>query len=124
MTTVTDNGLEFVGDRLIGNSSAVINTVAVGTGKNESSSATGLGNQEYSATDTSNNVEILETGTTGEIEFVITLKGGTEVPANTDITETGLFTDDGTLVVIDEFSSVTVEDGRTEEFVIPLDPQR
>lgn len=124
MTTITDDGLEFVGDRLIGNSSAVINTVAVGTGQNESSDATALGNQEYSATDSSNNVEILETGTTGEIEFVITLKGGTEVPANTDVTEIGLFTDDGTLVVIDEFSGVTVEDGRTEEFVVPLDPQR
>lgn len=124
MTTITDNGLEFVGDRLIGNNSAVINTIAVGTGQNESNSATALGNQEYSATDTSNNVEIVETDTTGEIEFAITLKGGTEVPPNTEITEIGLFTDAGTLVVIDAFSSVTVEDGRTEEFVIPLDPQR
>ena len=49
--------------------------------------------------------------------------GGT----GTKISEIGIFAGGagggGTLVVIDQFADVTVEDGHTEEFTVPFDPR-
>lgn len=125
MTTAPDNGL----DRIATSISNIISHVAVGTGTNESASATALGNREFTASRSDAVVEILQPGETGEIEVVIAIKGGTEVPGETGISEIGVFDGDPaaagtTLLFIDEFQTVIVEDGHTEEFTIPVDPRR
>ena len=124
MTTVPDNGLERIGDLLKNDSSYI----AVGSGANESTTASSLGNREYAAQSSNSNVEFIETGSTGEYEAIITIKGGTEVSAGTKISEIGVFNGDpaasGALLFIDEFAGITVEAGHTEEFTVPIDPQR
>jgi hypothetical protein len=124
MTTVSDSGLERIGDLI----RVDAEFLAVGSGQNESSTASGLGSREFAASTSSSNVEFVETGTTGEFEAIIRIKGGTEVSAGTTISEVGLFDGEpvgsGTLLVIDEFDGVTVEAGHTEEFTVPIDPRR
>lgn len=129
MTTTTDDGLEVVGDLLIGAVSGQINALAIGSGTgSETTDATSLNNEEYRAPLTNSNVELIETGQTGESELIIRVKGGTEVPAGTPITEMGAFFNGdgggGTLVFVDNFDAKTVEAGHTEEFTIPTDYQR
>jgi len=124
MTTVSDSGLERIGDQI----KADVAFIAVGSGKNESVTASALGSREFAAPTSNSNVELVETGTAGEFEAIIRIKGGTEVPAGTTISEVGLFDGDpggsGTLLVIDEFPGITVEAGHTEEFTVPIDPRR
>lgn len=128
MTTVTDDGLEWWGDKSIDNVSTRLDAIAVGTGTNEATGASTLGSEAYRSNYTNSNVQFVETGATGEYEAIITVKGGTEVPAGTSITEVGVFAGGqgggGTLVAIDEFSAITVENGHTEEFTVPVDPSR
>jgi hypothetical protein len=129
MTTATDNGLEAVGDLLIGAVSGQIDALAVGSGTgSESTTATALNNEEHRAAVSDGNVELIETGDTGESELIIRVKGGLEVPAETTIAEVGAFVNGagggGTLLFIDNFSAVTVESGHTEEFTIPINPRR
>lgn len=129
MTTTTDDGLEVVGDLLIGAVSGQINALAIGSGTgSETTDATSLNNEEYRAPLTNSNVELIETGQTGESELIIRVKGGTEVPAGTPITEMGAFFNGdgggGTLVFVDNFDAKTIEAGHTEEFTIPTDYQR
>lgn len=129
MTTTTDDGLEIVGDLLIGAVSGQIDALALGSGTgSETTDATSLNNEEYRASTSNNNVELIETGQTGESELIIRVKGGTEVPAGTPITEMGAFFNGdgggGTLIYIDNFDAKTVEAGHTEEFTIPTDYQR
>jgi len=129
MTTATDNGLEIVGDLLIGAFSGQIDALAVGSGTgSESTTATALNNEEHRAAVSDSNVELIETGGTGESELIIRVKGGLEVPAGTAIAEVGAFVNGagggGTLLFIDNFSPVTVESGHTEEFTIPVNPRR
>jgi len=129
MTTITDNGLEVVGDLLIGAVSGQIDALAVGSGTDsESTTATALNNEEHRAAVSGGNVELIETGATGETELIIRIKGGLEVPAETAISEVGAFFNGagggGTLLFIDNFNSVTIESGHTEEFTIPVDPRR
>jgi len=125
MTTTPDNGL----DRIATSIADAVSHVAVGSGTNESTSATALGNREFAAARSTTTVEILQPGATSEIEAVIAVKGGTEVPGGTGISEVGVFDDDpavaaATLLFIDEFPTVTVEDGHLEEFTIPIDARR
>lgn len=129
MTTTTNNGLEVIGDLLIGSVSGQIDALAVGSGSgSEDVSATNLNNEEHRAAVSGNNVELVETGQTGESQLIIRVKGGTEVAAGTPITEIGAFFNGagggGELVFVDEFNAVTVEAGHTEEFTVPIDPQR
>lgn len=125
MTTTPDTGLDRIATSIIN----TVSHVAVGTGRNESASATALGSRAFAASRSDAPVEILQPGETGEIEVVIAIKGGTEVPAGTGISEIGVFDGDpggtgATLLFIDEFQTVTVEDGHTEEFTIPVDARR
>jgi hypothetical protein len=129
MTTTTDDGLEVVGDLLIGAVTGQINALAIGSGTgSETTGATSLNNEEYRAPLTNSNVELIETGQTGESELIIRVKGGTEVPAGTPITEMGAFFNGdgggGTLVFVDNFDAKTIEAGHTEEFTIPTNYQR
>lgn len=124
MTTTPDDGLEAIGDRLKNQ----VAYVALGTGQNESTTATSLGNREYTAQTSNSNVDINETGSTGEYEVQITVKGGTEVSGGTQISEIGIFDGDpaasGILLQIDEFAAKTVEAGHKETFTLPINPQR
>lgn len=124
MTTIPNVGLERRGD-LVANATAY---VAIGTGTNETTDATSLGNKVYDTQVSNEAVEVIETGSTGEYEVVIGVKGGTEVPGGTKITEMGVFDGDpdadGTLLSIDEFPETEVEAGHLEEFTIPHDPTR
>jgi outer membrane lipoprotein SlyB len=124
MTTTTDDGLEVIGDLLIGNRQGGITALAVGSGTgSESASATALANEEHRAAVSGSNVELLESGQTGEVELLIRVKGGLEVPAGTAISEVAAF-QDTEMVFVDEFAAVTVEAGNTEQFTLPVDPQR
>lgn len=124
MTTTPDNGLEAIGD-LVKNAVAY---VALGTGKNESITATGLASREYTAQPSNRNVRLIETGNTGEHEIIIEVTGGTEVSGGTAISEMAAFDGDPSgspaVLAIDEFNAKTVRAGHTEEFTIPVDPQR
>lgn len=124
MTTTPDEGLEAIGDLL----KDAIEYVGLGTGTNESTTASSLGNREYLAQPSNSNVRLVETGSTGEYEIIIEVTGGTEVGGGTNITEIAAFLGDpdagGDIFAIDEFAGVEIEAGHTEEFTIPVDPQR
>lgn len=129
MTTTTDDGLEVIGDLVIGSVNGEIDAVAVGSGSgSESTTATGLNNVEYRASVSNSNVEVIEAGQTGQSELIVRIKGGTEVAAGTPITEVAVFFNGagggGECVYIDNFAAKTVEAGHTEEFIIPVDYQR
>jgi len=126
MTTTTNDGLEIVGDLIIGNVDAVIDAIAVGSGTgSEGNDATSLNNEEHRSAVTDSNVELIETGQTGQSELIIRVKGGTEVDAGTPVTEIGAFFNGagggGTLGFVDNFNAVVVDAGHTEEFTIPVD---
>jgi hypothetical protein len=129
MTTITDSGLEVVGDLLIGTASGQIDALAVGSGTaSESTTATALKTEEHRAPVSGSNADVTETGPTGETELSIRIKGGLEVPGGTPIAEIGAFFDGagggGELIAIDNFNPVTVESGDAQEFILPLDPRR
>jgi len=129
MTTVTDGGLEVAGRFLTRSESGRIDALAVGSGTgSESTTATALSNEEHRADASSGNVELIATGQTDRTELIIRIKGGLEVPGGTGISEVGAFIDGsgggGTLVFVDNFNTVTVETGHTEEFIIPVDLRR
>jgi len=129
MTTVTDGGLDVAGGLLTGSGSGQIDALAVGSGTgSESTTATALSNEEHRADASGGNVELVDTGQTGEAELIIRIKGGFEVPGGTGISEVGAFINGsgggGTLIFIDNFNTVTVETGHTEEFTIPVDLRR
>jgi|APHM01.1.fsa_nt_gi hypothetical protein len=92
MTTTTDAGLEAISDILIGNRTAQIDALAIGTGTGtEGTGATSLGSEAFRANTSDSNVELIETGPTGETELILRVKGGNDVSAGTDITEIGAF---------------------------------
>lgn len=129
MTTITDGGLEIIGDLLIGSVSGQIDALAVGSGTtSESKTAASLDNEKHRATVSGGNVELIETGQTGEIELIIRVKGGLEVAAGTSISEVGVFfngaSGNGTLAIVDNFSPVIIEAGNTEQFAVPVEPTR
>lgn len=129
MTTITDNGLEWLSDAALGFNSEEIDAIAVGTGAgNEGTGATSLTAEEYRADQTSEDVVFIETDATGAFEAIITVTGDQEVPAGTEITEIAVFAGETdanpTMIVIDEFAAVTIENGHTEEFTIPIDITR
>lgn len=127
MTIATDVGLEWLSDKAFDREADDINTMAVGTGTgSEDPVATSLSSEKYRATDADANVEFIESNATGGFDAVIRVKGGTEVPAGTEITEIAVFaggggSGDNVMLIVDEFSGVTVDSGRTEEFAIPVD---
>lgn len=124
MTTIPNQGLDAIGDRL----REAVAFVALGSGQNESTTATGLATREYLADVSNSNVELVETDTTGAFEVIIRVKGGTEVAGGTAIAEMAVFDGDpdadGVVLAIDEFAAKTVEAGHSEEFTVPVEPSR
>jgi hypothetical protein len=82
-----------------------------------------LANEEHRAAVSGSNVELIESGQAGEVELIIRVKGGLEVPAGTAISEVAAFSN-SQMTFVDEFAAVTVEAGNTEQFALPIDPQR
>lgn len=126
MTTTTDSGLDYIRNRAIGLDSGPIDTIVLGNGSgSESQTASSVDSEVYTANDSNNNVEFVDVSTTGRMEAIVTIKGGTEVPPDTNISEMAVrASDDDVLVAIDEFSEVVVEGGHTEEFTMPIQIQR
>lgn len=133
MVTVTDDWLERLSDILLGNVDDEIHEVAVGIGTgNEGTGAQSLANEVYRSNKNNNDCYFEEIGSTGEFRahLEVTAGGGTanvstSNPDENDITEIGVFTEQGDLIVIDEFASaVTIPDGHTEEFTIDGDYTR
>ncbi len=123
MTTVTDEGLTWYQDRATGQVSGKLDQIALGSGSgSESQTATALDNQVYAGTVADNNIEfIVDDDNPGRVECIITVQGGTEVPADTDINEMLVGVSAvGVTIAIDNFASITVEAGHTEEFTLPI----
>lgn len=125
MTTITDDGLEAIGDILLGLTQSRINEIAVGTATgSEVASANALGNEVFRADQASTKTSFADSGTGGELEVTVAVTGGTDVPANTQIAEVGVFEagsgGSGRLIVIDQIPAVTVENGDIEQFTVPI----
>jgi hypothetical protein len=126
--TVTDDGLEWIGDKTLDSDSTDdenVRYVAVGTDSTTPASGdSNLGAEVHRQTATFN-----ESNATGGYDAVITISGGTEVSPGTTITELGIFagtdqdegTNEGILLLREVISGVTVEAGHREQFTIPLD---
>jgi hypothetical protein len=127
MVTVTNDWLNRLSDIAIGNIDDEIHEVAVGTGTgNESAGASSLANEVYRSNKTFGDCAIEDDGPAGEFsaEIEVTAGGSTANvsvtnPDNNDITEIGVFTKQGGLVVINEYSTpVTISSGSRERFII------
>jgi hypothetical protein len=98
-TNTPDEGNEWIVERSLGDSGVSneeIYSIAVGSGSASlSDTDTQLDTEEYRANRDDSTVSIVDTSPQiGEIECKITVSGGTEVPANTDITELAVFARD------------------------------
>jgi hypothetical protein len=124
MTTITNEGREWYRDLSL-NGGNTVDVIKVGSGTNtETTTATSLGNLKKSASTSDSIVNIEEGKNANEFVCNITITGGTEVPAGTDISELGVFSSDGKLIAIDNFSSVTVNSGVTEAFSMTFTIER
>lgn len=129
--TVTDDGLEWIGDKTLDQDSTddeKVRFVAVGTDSSTPASGdTQLGTEVHRQT-----ASFSESNATGGYDAVITISGGTEVSPGTTISELAIYagtanddgTDEGTMILREVISGVTVESGHREQFTIPLDFSR
>lgn len=103
MASITpDEGLEWFVEKSLNESDVqdeIVYDVAVGSGSTSiSPSDTQLDVQEHRSNDSDSIVNITNTSPqTGEIDVKITISGGTEVPADTQITEVGVWARDPSL---------------------------
>lgn len=123
LTTV---GLNLIADILLGESSDEINTVALGDSTNNvSASDTTMFSEVYRDDEAESNVTVGSSSNDGEIVVRVTVSAGPdsgdEVSAGTDISEFGVISDDGVLVLHETRSAVTLQDGDTKTFQIPFD---
>lgn len=96
MATITpDEGLEFTTDKLLADASIMdweMFQISVGTGAASlSSTDTQLDNEIFRADKDDSIVSITDASANGKITAKITISGGTEVPAGTDVTEFAIF---------------------------------
>jgi len=117
-STITDDGLEWIGDRAAGLASGPIDAVAVGAGTDPPS----IDDQELQEEQARDLDGVFEAGH-GIEEYAIEVSGGLEVPADTAITEFGLFAGD-VLVLREVRAPVTVNAGERSEFRVPLEQTR
>lgn len=122
---ITNVGQDWTADRATDqNFSHYLDIIAVGTGTTAPSlSDTSLTSQEYSGSKSNSNIEIKRTSNVGEIRCTISLTGGTEVPADTDVSEFGLVSSNGVLIyreVRDNAVTIASGDTKTFEFKITI----
>jgi len=120
MASITpDDGRDWIANKLFNNESDEYPyIVAVGDGTTlPASDDSSLGNEIYRANDDDSNCTVELTGNTGQYLGRITVSGGTEVPANSDISEIGLFSSDGTTLLYRETrNAVTISSGDRKTF--------
>ena len=127
MATVTDDGLIWYHERTIGDAEGAIDQIALGTGvDSESETAEELDNEIYRGVVDDNNIRFQTIDDTPtKMEAIITVRGGTEVPSGTEVTEFCIrVSDEDVLVALDNFLPVEVEAGHTEEFTMPVELER
>jgi hypothetical protein len=115
---IPDEGLEWVTDKTFGsNPSEYAYIVAVGDGQSSPSPGdTELDNEVYRSNDDSNDCTVEKTSAT-EITARITLSGGLQIPADTDVNELGIFISDGTTLLYREVNdTVTIGSGEKQTF--------
>lgn len=124
-SVIVDDGLEWVSQKIVGNNpNETAYIIAVGDDNTApSSSDTSLGNELYRADDDDSNTTIEATSNVGEIDFRITISGGTEVPAGSDVVEFGVFISDGSTLLYREVldTAVTIESGNRSTFEFTID---
>ena len=114
MTVLTNAGRAYLDDLQFGRATDPIDAIAVGTGSSpESIQDVALDNQVYMSTDENQNVRFSSVPDYPSSTYAaIDLHGGTEVPADTQITEIGLIVSaQDILVYRDVTAPVTVEAG-------------
>jgi hypothetical protein len=126
-TVLTDAGLDHIADLLVGNKTTRMDTIAVGSSKNSSGidqSNTSMFDEVYRSDDSVPHVIVDETSSDGSVEAKITLSAGNdsddEVAANTSISEFGLLTSDGVLIIHEIRDEVVLQNNDTKTFTIPL----
>lgn len=141
-TIVPDEGLEWYSEKgLDVNPNEVVWSVGVGDGTTSvSSSDTQLDNELYRGTDDSNDnsVSIFTTSNLGQVQAEITVNGGTEVPADSDLTEFAIWAGDpndfpdnspsnggddskDTMIYREVRTAVTIASGDQKTFTIKYD---
>jgi hypothetical protein len=123
--TITTVGLDYVADRLIGNTNDVIDVIAVGEGTGTvSDTDTQMSNELYRSSNANSDVTIQPEATVGNIIVEISVSAGStvddNVPGDSNITEFGLFTDSNTMVLHEKRTAVTLEANDTKTFKIPF----
>lgn len=117
---VTTEGRNWFREKIFNNESDELPyIVAVGDGTaSPTASDTSLDNELYRANDDDSNCTIQPTSNTGEFEWKITLSGGTEVPADSDINEAAVITDGTNEFLYREVraSSITLASGDRKTF--------
>ena len=121
-TLIPDEGLDWISDYTVpGVPAPELQYVAIGTGTpNTESDDTSLESSEYRASIDGGNASIESTSSTGEIRASITVSGGTEVEADSDLTELGILTEEYDLVYREVRNAVTVEQGERVTFEFTL----
>lgn len=115
---IPDTGREYISDRI------EFYEFAIGTGTSQpTGSDTTLENEVYRADVEDTNCSITDTSTDGEVVAKLTISGGTEVPADTVVSEFALFCNDPdtTMVYREVRSGTNIESGARVTFEIELD---
>lgn len=108
---VTDNGREFVSEKLIDETSEYIAEMAVGDGTSSPNVGdTSLDNEIYRAVDGDSNLNIIDASATGTITLELTLVEGTHIQDGAQISEIGVFTDGGRLVYREVQNAITISE--------------
>lgn len=122
---ITDVGKNYIADRIIGDNTDSVDTIAVGNGTGEVDKGdTQMTSELYRASDSNSNTTLESTTSTGEIRAEITLSAGQdtddELSGGTDITEFGLFTSSNVMLYHEKQKAVTLEADDTKTFNIPF----
>lgn len=121
----TLDGLRFISDQILDGGVGTLKTVAIGTGTTAAQTTdTTLEAEVYRQDESGDNVSIERVDDTGEIRVLISVAGGTEITAGTNITEFGVFADDAntTLVYRAIYTGKVIESGTRTLFALTLDP--
>lgn len=130
MTTLTDDGLDYLAAHAVGGIDEDINTVAVGTGTApEAQTNTELDNEIYRATAAEDNARFVENDDDPtRHQGIIEVTGGMEVADGTEITEIGLVVPRGDapdiLVLREVRSPAIVDAGHVVSLGLPINANR
>lgn len=123
MATIIPNvGLDWVANNSVPSKEVPeLQYVAVGTGTTAPAvDDTALESEIYRSDIANSNASITKSSSTGTVRVSITVSGGTEVPAGSDITELGVFTESDDLIYREVRNTITIKNGEriTFEFTI------